>query len=210
MRVTPVSPRSRQLIVVSNREPYHHAADADGTLRVFRCSSGVVNAVEPLLMRNGGVWVAAGDGDGDRVTALNADGLEVPPAAPRYRLRRVWMTPEEQQGYYYGFANSALWPLCHRTSVKPTFYAQDFGTYELVNRRFAEAVAEESRENAPGLPFRARAGDDSAAAAARARCHLLAHPLAAPAGVPPLPVEPGDSRRAPRQHGDRVPDAARS
>jgi trehalose 6-phosphate synthase len=109
----------------------------------------VVNAVEPLLLQHGGVWVAAGNGDADRDAAINADGIAVPVAAPRYRLRRVWLTPEERSGYYYGFANSALWPLCHRTSVAPSFYAQDFGTYELVNRRFAEAVAEESRDASP-------------------------------------------------------------
>ena len=138
-----------QILVLSNREPYQHEHGPDGRLRVLRCSSGVVNAVEPLLMENSGVWIAAGSGEADRQTAINADGIEVPPAAPRYRLRRVWLTDAEVKGYYYGFANSGLWPLCHRTSVTPTFYAQDFGTYELVNRRFAEAVAEEARVPAP-------------------------------------------------------------
>lgn len=144
-----ISSPKNQIIVLSNRQPYQHHRDADGRFAVTRCSSGVVNAVEPLLCESGGVWVAAGEGDADRASAINADGIEVPPASPRYRLRRVWLTPAEQKGYYYGFANSGLWPLCHRTSIAPTFYAQEFGTYELVNRRFAEAVAEESRESAP-------------------------------------------------------------
>ena len=148
MQSTVSSPRN-QIIVLSNREPYQHQSDADGHVHAIRCSSGVVNAVEPLLMRDGGVWVAAGGGDVDRATAINADGVDVPSSAPRYRLRRIWLTAEEQKGYYEGFANSALWPLCHRTSVTPTFYAQDFGTYEVVNRRFAEAVAEESRVASP-------------------------------------------------------------
>jgi trehalose 6-phosphate synthase len=148
MRATAGSPQT-QILVLSNREPYQHERDADGRLHVLRCSSGVVNAVEPLLLENSGVWIAAGSGDADRQTAINADGVEVPPASPRYRLRRVWLTDAEVKGYYYGFANSGLWPLCHRTSVTPTFYAQDFGVYELVNRRFAEAVAEEARVPAP-------------------------------------------------------------
>jgi trehalose 6-phosphate synthase len=148
MRVTATSSET-QIVVLSNREPYQHERGPDGRLRVLRCSSGVVNAVEPLLLENSGVWVAAGSGDADRETAINADGVEVPPHAPRYRLRRVWLTEAELKGYYNGFANSGLWPLCHRTSVTPTFYAQDFGVYELVNRRFAEAVAEEARVPAP-------------------------------------------------------------
>jgi trehalose-6-phosphate synthase len=153
MRATASPPSSSsshtQIVVLSNREPYQHDLGADGRMRVLRCSSGVVNAVEPLLLENSGVWVAAGCGDADRQTAINADGVEVPPESPRYRLRRVWLTDAEVKGYYNGFANSGLWPLCHRTSVTPTFYAQDFGVYELVNRRFAEAVAEEARVPAP-------------------------------------------------------------
>ena len=96
-------------------------------LQAVRWSSGVVNAVEPLLLEHGGVWVAAGTGDADRKAATNADGVTVPPGTPRYRLRRVWMNDEERAGYYYGFANSGLWPLCHRTSVTPSFFAADFG-----------------------------------------------------------------------------------
>jgi trehalose-6-phosphate synthase len=148
MRATAASPQT-QIVVLSNRQPYQHDHDADGRLRVRRCSSGVVNAVEPLLLENSGVWVAAGNSEADRQSAINADGIEVPPESPRYRLRRVWLTDAEVKGYYNGFANSGLWPLCHRTSVTPTFYAQDFGVYELVNRRFAEAVAEEARVPAP-------------------------------------------------------------
>jgi trehalose 6-phosphate synthase len=136
-------------VVLSNRQPYQHDRGPDGQVRVLRCSSGVVNAVEPLLLDNSGVWVAAGSGEVDRQTAINADGVDVPPRSPRYRLRRVWLSDEEIKGYYDGFANSGLWPLCHRTPVTPTFYAQDFGIYELVNRRFAEAVAEEARVPAP-------------------------------------------------------------
>jgi trehalose 6-phosphate synthase len=143
------SPTADQIIVVSNREPYRHERGPDGVLRVTRASSGVVNAVEPLLLDARGVWIAEGSGNADRETALNADGLEVPPDQPRYRLRRIWLTPAERQGYYYGFANSGLWPLCHRTSVEPTFFAADFGAYEIVNRRFAEAVGEEALVASP-------------------------------------------------------------
>lgn len=145
----PASINGRQLIVLSNRQPYQHRPDSRGGVQVVRCSSGVVNAVEPLLLEHRGVWVASADGEADHLMAGDASGIEVPPAAPRYRLRRVFLSPAEQHGYYSGFANSGLWPLCHRTEVAPEFNAADFGTYELVNRRFADAVAEESRQAAP-------------------------------------------------------------
>jgi trehalose 6-phosphate synthase len=110
---------------------------------------GVGNAVEPLLLTHGGVWVAAGAGEGDRLAVETEDGLRVPPTDGRYRLRRVWLTDAEREGYYEKLANSALWPLCHRTSVAPSFDRVAFATYELVNRRFADAVADEARIPGP-------------------------------------------------------------
>jgi trehalose 6-phosphate synthase len=137
-----------QLIVLANREPYRHE-NRDGRVVVERSASGVVNAVEPLLMRHSGVWVAEGVGEADRLAATDREGLGVPPDRPHYRLRRVWLSEVERHGYYAGFSNGALWPLCHRTSVEPAFYPTQFHAYELVNRRFADAVAEEATGAAP-------------------------------------------------------------
>ena len=39
----------------------------------------------------------------------------------QYSLRRVWLTKEEEEGYYYGFANEGLWPLCHIAHTRPIF-----------------------------------------------------------------------------------------
>jgi trehalose 6-phosphate synthase len=138
-----------QLIVLSNREPYQHIRTQEGELRAVRGSSGVVNAVEPVLLERGGVWVASGSGAADREAIEHADGVGLPPGRVRYRLRRVWLADAERRGYYEGFANSAMWPLCHRTSVAPRFDRLDFGWYEAVNRRFADAVAEEATVAAP-------------------------------------------------------------
>jgi trehalose 6-phosphate synthase len=138
-----------QLIVLANREPYAHDRDRSGRLTVTHSSSGVVNAVEPLVAACGGVWVAHGSGSADREAAQHRSGLNVPQDAPRYRLRRVWLTEEEEQGYYYGFANEALWPLCHRAHVRPTFRPNDLQTAWAVNARFADAVCEEATTASP-------------------------------------------------------------
>jgi trehalose 6-phosphate synthase len=138
-----------ELIVLANREPYQHDRDQSGRLVVRHSSSGVVNAVEPLLGARGGVWVAHGSGSADREMAGDRDGLRVPPERPFYRLRRVWLTDEEQQGYYYGFANEGLWPLCHRAHVRPIFRSNDLHAAWAVNARFADAVAEEARTESP-------------------------------------------------------------
>jgi trehalose 6-phosphate synthase len=135
--------RNRQLIVVSNREPYMHQF-RDGRPRLIVPAGGLVTALDPILQSCGGVWVAHGSGEADRETA-NAEGrLSVPPDDPQYMLRRVWLSKDEEQGYYYGFANEGLWPLCHLAHERPTFRAADWDHYVRANQRFANAVLEES------------------------------------------------------------------
>lgn len=141
--------QGRELIVVANREPYRHERAENGQLIAMRSASGVVNAVEPLLLLHSGVWIAEGVGECDREAATEHAGLPVPPASPRYRLRRVWLSEIEQHAYYAGFANGALWPMCHRTAVQPAFYPAHFQAYEIVNRRFADAVVEEAAGRSP-------------------------------------------------------------
>ena len=130
---------ARQLIVVSNREPYMHQW-RDGKPRVIVPAGGLITALDPVLQACGGVWIAHGAGDADRATADPAGRLTVPPDDARYTLKRVWLTREEEQGYYYGFSNEGLWPLCHLAHERPVFRAGDWEHYRNANRRFADAV----------------------------------------------------------------------
>ncbi len=132
----------QQLVVVSNREPYMHQL-REGRPQLVTPASGLVTALDPVLRACGGLWVAHGAGDADRQTANASGCIAVPPADPRYTLRRVWLTREEEQGYYYGFSNEGLWPLCHLTHERPVFRASDWDQYVRANRRFADAVLEE-------------------------------------------------------------------
>lgn len=132
----------RQLVVVSNREPYMHQF-RDGKARMIVPAGGLVTALEPILQACGGTWVAHGAGDADRETADSRGRLGVPPGRSQYMLRRVWLSREEEQGYYYGFSNEGLWPLCHLAHERPLFRATDWQHYVEVNRRFAAAVLEE-------------------------------------------------------------------
>jgi trehalose 6-phosphate synthase len=87
-----------------------------------------------------GTWIAHGAGNADRETVDEHGHLAVPPENPSYTLRRVWLTPEQEKGYYYGFANVGLWPLCHIAFKRPVFRLSDWQTYQEVNRPFARAV----------------------------------------------------------------------
>jgi trehalose 6-phosphate synthase/phosphatase len=140
---------SSQVIVVSNREPYIHNFDADHHPVVQVPASGMVTALEPVMRACSGTWVAHGAGTADRETVDRSDQIRVPPGDPSYTLRRVWLTTEQEQGYYYGFSNEGLWPLCHLAYVRPAFRASDWRAYEEVNAKFAEVVAAEATTDRP-------------------------------------------------------------
>jgi len=140
---------SAQVIIVSNREPYIHNFDADHRPVMQVPASGMVTALEPVMRACSGVWVAHGAGTADRETVDRYDQIQVPPGDPAYTLRRVWLTDEQEQGYYYGFSNEGIWPLCHLAYVRPAFRAGDWRAYEEVNAKFAEVVAAESNTDSP-------------------------------------------------------------
>jgi trehalose 6-phosphate synthase/phosphatase len=140
---------SAQVLIVSNREPYIHIYDADQRPVVQVPASGMVTALEPVMRACSGVWIAHGAGAADRATVDSLDQLRVPPDDPSYTLRRVWLSAEEEEGYYYGFSNEGLWPLCHLAYVRPAFRPNDWRVYEEVNAKFADVVAAEASTDSP-------------------------------------------------------------
>ncbi len=142
--------RGQEVIVVSNREPYIHVR-RDTEIEVWRPASGLVAALEPIMRACSGTWIAHGGGNADREVVDGHDRVVVPPPPdePQYQLRRVWLSPEEEAGYYYGFANEGIWPLCHIAHVRPTFRTSDWEQYVNVNRKFASTVEQESTSPNP-------------------------------------------------------------
>jgi trehalose 6-phosphate synthase len=132
----------RPLFVVSNREPLTHIRKG-GQIVAQTPASGLVTAMDPVMRACGGVWVAHGSGDADREVTDARGRLPAPPEDPRYTLRRVWLSHAEEQGYYYGFSNEGLWPLCHIVHTRPLFRPEDWAHYVGVNRKFADAVLDE-------------------------------------------------------------------
>jgi trehalose-6-phosphate synthase len=134
-----------RLFVVSNREPYVHMRRGK-SVEVMVPPSGVVTAIEPILRACDGTWIAHGNGDADLETVDEHDRLRVPPDDPHYTLRRVWLNQAEEEGYYYGFANEGIWPLCHIAHTRPIFRAEDWKYYQAVNLKFADALLEEMKD----------------------------------------------------------------
>jgi len=143
---------SSRIFLLSNREPYMHVLQGKETVCVVP-PSGLVTALEPVLRACDGVWVAHGSGSEDALNVDNSDRLRVPPDDPRYTLRRVWLTKEEEAGYYDGFANEGLWPLCHFAHTRPIFRASDWEWYQRVNEKFAAALLKEMEGSVNPIVF---------------------------------------------------------
>ena len=137
-----------RIVLLANREPYIHEARGEG-VEVLHPASGLVTALEPVMRACSGTWVAHGSGSADRQTSDAKGRVAVPPGEESYTLRRVWLSTDEENGYYYGFSNEGLWPLCHVAHARPIFRASDWEHYVRVNRRFAEAVCEEASTDDP-------------------------------------------------------------
>jgi len=143
---------SSKIFVVSNREPYMHVRQGRETVCIVP-PSGLVTAIEPVLRACDGVWIAHGSGSEDASVVDRFDRLRVPPDDPHYTLRRVWLSSEEESGYYDGFANEGLWPLCHIAHTRPIFRAGDWECYQRVNEKFAAALLEEMENCADPIVF---------------------------------------------------------
>ena len=138
-----------RVVLVANREPYIHERAEGGAVALVHPASGLVTALEPVMRACSGVWVAHGSGSADREASDAKGRLPVPPGEESYILRRLWLTPEEEKGYYYGFSNEGLWPLCHIAHNRPLFRSEDYRQYQAVNQKFAEAVCEEVDSDDP-------------------------------------------------------------
>jgi trehalose 6-phosphate synthase len=140
--------RGNDVIIVSNREPYIHVKTPSG-IKVQHPASGLVTALEPVMRACSGTWIAHGSGSADRETVDRDDRIAVPPDSPAYHIRRLWLSEQEVAGYYEGFANEGLWPLCHIAHVRPLFRAADWEQYRAVNAKFADAVVREAVSDDP-------------------------------------------------------------
>lgn len=134
--------KDRPLFVVSNREPYEHQRTKHGVVWKVP-AGGLITALEPVMAACGGVWLAHGSGSADKEVTDAHGKIAVPPDEPKYTLKRVWLTEKEVRGYYTGFSNESLWPLCIMAHTRPLFRKEDWIEYKKVNEIFAKQLLAE-------------------------------------------------------------------
>lgn len=139
---------SEQLISISYRQPYSHHHEG-GKIAWSTPASGLVTALEPIMKACKGTWIAVATGDADKDVVDDYDCVSVPPDNPAYKLKRLWLGEEEERGFYAGFANEGIWPLCNIAYIKPRFRTKDWEHYQAVNRKFADAIVAEAISDRP-------------------------------------------------------------
>lgn len=138
--------KGRSIFVVSNREPYVHTRVGNRN-EYYVPASGMVTAISAIMEATGGTWIAQGTGNADRLVVDQDDKIGVPPNDPKYILKRVWLSDEEKKGFYDGFSNEGLWPLCHLAHIRPVFVKKDWEEYRRVNEKFAKALLKEIKDH---------------------------------------------------------------
>lgn len=128
----------RHLVVVSNRLPVSMQRGPDGW-RITPSHGGLVTALNPVLERSHGTWIGwtgnEHDDDVDRA-------LEEASAHANCHLRSVPLSHEEEDLYYRGYSNEALWPLFHDLLGYCKFDREAWEMYCTINERFADRVME--------------------------------------------------------------------
>ncbi|MBI4655527.1 MAG: trehalose-6-phosphate synthase [Elusimicrobia bacterium] len=135
----------KPLFIISNREPYMHTYE-NKEIKTIVPAGGLVTALDPIMRISSGTWIAHGSSDADFEVVDENDRVKVPPESPAYMLRRIRLSEEEENGYYYGFSNEGIWPLCHIAHIRPVFRKEDWLHYHNVNKKFAQIALNEIEE----------------------------------------------------------------
>jgi len=131
-------------VVASNRQPYIHKLSR-GKIESTKGPGGVITALDPIMQEVGGLWLCCSSGEADKLMAKDSK-VEVPPHKPSYKVKYIWLSKEENLGYYFGYSNQGLWPLSHLVFIKPEFNNEHWETYKQVNRKFAQSIYEEVKD----------------------------------------------------------------
>ncbi|RPF72514.1 alpha,alpha-trehalose-phosphate synthase (UDP-forming) [Aurantiacibacter spongiae] len=119
-----------RLVVISNRVAVPKARGVPGA------QGGLAGALNAALRDHGGVWFGWSGQETDEFTG----SVNYVRSAEGVTTATIDLEHQDVQEYYYGYANSTLWPLFHYR-IDLTQYEREFGKgYERVNRRFAESV----------------------------------------------------------------------
>jgi trehalose 6-phosphate synthase/phosphatase len=131
-----------KIIIVGDGEPRAHVK-IDDELVMKSPAGGVSVAFDAVARASNAVYIANGKTDADREAMKGRNKIPIETPDGSYELKRIFLTPEQQEGYYLGFSNQTLWPLSHAAFERPIFNPAWYETYVEVNKIYAKAIKEE-------------------------------------------------------------------
>jgi trehalose 6-phosphate synthase/phosphatase len=130
-----------RVLIVSNRLPIT-VGRVDGELEVHPSTGGLATGLAGVHESGGSLWIGW-PGHSERLADQDKRSLDR--AYRRHNVRPVELSANEVERYYEGFCNGVLWPLFHYLIGQLPLEVEDFALYEVINRRFADAVIAEYR-----------------------------------------------------------------
>lgn len=127
-----------KMILISNAEPYAHKFE-NGSVKQEKLPGGLTTGLDPMMQKEKGLWVAWGREEAD-FEVVDEDNLVKVPDESGYTLKRINLSEDEVQGFYYGFSNSTLWPISHNFVTRAKFSPENWQYYKQVNRKYADAA----------------------------------------------------------------------
>ena len=135
-----MSLKRQKIIIISNRVPYN-ITKSGGEIKYKKSVGGLVTALDPILLKNGGLWIGW-----NGHTGYDKDfkkKVRVGDGGQGYSLKFVSLSEKEIIGYYHGFSNRSLWPLFHGFIFQSYFDLDYWKSYKSVNKKFAVNILEE-------------------------------------------------------------------
>lgn len=135
----------KRLVLVSNGEPYKHVFE-NQEIKQEKLAGGLTTGLDPMMQEAKGLWIAWGRGEADFEVVDQENKIKVPDDNG-YTLKRIKLSEKEKNGFYYGFSNEVMWPICHTFISKANFKKEYWDSYKKVNKKFADNIKEELQED---------------------------------------------------------------
>ncbi|SLN53103.1 glucosylglycerol-phosphate synthase [Roseisalinus antarcticus] len=140
---------SSEMVIVYHRQPYEEVEENGKiVLRENKSPNGIVPTLKGFFGKvNHGAWIAwklADDPDNPDFERR----IEIDDDYGSYSVSRLALSEDQVREFYHVTSKEAFWPILHGFKERYNYDPVDWANFQSVNRRFAQAAAEEAAEGA--------------------------------------------------------------
>ncbi|PXW72069.1 glucosyl-glycerol phosphate synthase [Loktanella sp. PT4BL] len=140
---------SSEMVIVYHRQPYEEVEEnGQIVLRENKSPNGIVPTLKSFFGEvDHGAWIAWKLAE-DPANPDFEQRIEIDDDYGRYAVSRLALSEEQVREFYHVTSKEAFWPILHGFKERYNYDPVDWANFQDVNRRFAEAAAEEAAEGA--------------------------------------------------------------